>query len=139
MAELKTQKTEASVKDFIAAIEDPQQRKDSKTLAWLMAEATGQKPEMWGTSIVGFGTYNYKYASGHSGSASRVGFAPRSGKLSLYLMCQSKEYDATLEVLGKYKTGKGCLYISKLEDVDEVTLRKLVKLAWNESLKQYPQ
>ena len=127
MARLKTQKTDASVREFLAAVADEKKRNDSFSVLELMSEVTGEEPAMWGTSIVGFGSYRYRYASGQEGEWPLVGFSPRKQNLTLYIMSGFDEYDSLLTDLGKYKTGKSCLYINKLEDVDLVTLRELVK------------
>ena len=126
MAELKTKKTKASVAEFLNAIEDPQKRKDSKTIVKMMKEATGMKPAMWGASMVGFGNYHYKYASGREGDWFLTGFAPRKQDLTLYIMDGFKSYKPLMKRLGKYKTGKACLYIKRLDDVDVVALRELI-------------
>jgi hypothetical protein len=127
MAELKTKKTQASVAAFLNAIDDDQKRKDSKAVAKIMKEITGKSPKMWGTSIVGYGSYHYKYASGQKGDWPLTGFSPRKQALTLYIMSGFKEYKPLLKKLGKHKTGKACLYIKKLEDVDEKVLRELIK------------
>lgn len=126
MAELKTKKTTASVEDFLNAIPDAQRREDCFVLAALMQEATQSPPSMWGESIVGFGSYHYKYASGREGDWFVVGFAPRKQDLTLYLMGGLEQREALLSRLGKHKTGKGCLYVKRLTDVDMVVLRELV-------------
>jgi hypothetical protein len=127
MAELKTKKTQASVAAFLNAIDDDQKRRDSKAVAKIMKEITGKSPKMWGTSIVGYGSYHYKYASGQEGDWPLTGFSPRKQALTLYIMSGFKEYKPLLKKLGKHKTGKACLYIKKLEDVDEKVLRELIK------------
>jgi hypothetical protein len=127
MAELKTKKTKAGVAAFLNAIDDDQKRKDSKAVAKIMKEITGKSPKMWGTSIVGYGSYHYKYASGQEGDWPLAGFSPRKQALTLYIMSGFKEYKPLLKKLGKHKTGKACLYIKKLEDVDEKVLRELIK------------
>ena len=127
-AELKTKKTKASVAAFIAGIEDPQVRRDCKTLSGLMQAATGAKGKMWGTSIVGFGDYHYRSpTTGREGDWFAMGFAPRKGTLTLYLMSGVHRHEALLEKLGKHRTGTGCLYIRRLEDVDGVVLKKLIR------------
>ena len=126
MAELKTQKNDASVEDFLNAVANEKRREDSFVVNGLMKEVTGEQPAMWGDSIVGFGTYRYKYASGREGEWPVTGFSPRKQSLTLYIMDGFEEYDSLLENLGKYKTGKSCLYINKLEDVDLPILRKLI-------------
>jgi hypothetical protein len=126
MAELKTQPNEQSVEDFLNAVENETKRQDSFTILELMKQETGAEPIMWGDSIVGFGTYKYKYASGREGEWPVIGFSPRVQDLTLYIMSGFDEYDALLNNLGKHSTGKSCLYIKKLEDVDQEVLRELV-------------
>ena len=118
MAELKTQPTSQSVSDFLKTVEDRQMRAECRVVATMMREATGKRARMWGTSIVGFGTYDYKYASGREGSWPVVGFSPRSKNLTLYIMPGFSNFKKLMGQLGKYKTGKSCLYINKLADVD---------------------
>jgi Domain of unknown function (DU1801) len=131
MAELKTQKTESSVSEFLDAIPDEGQRKDSKTLSKMMSRITGDKPKMWGPSIVGFGDFHYRSASGREGDWFKVGFSPRKQNLTLYLSLSdvASEYDAFLDRLGKHSTGKSCLYIKRLEDVDQQVLEELIAKA----------
>jgi len=126
MAELKTKPTGAKVADFIAGVADPQRRKDCDTIVQLMQEVTGQPPEMWGESIVGFGRLAYSYASGRTGEWMATGFSPRKENLTLYIMSGFDEHAELMGRLGKYKTGKGCLYIKRLSDVDLGVLRELV-------------
>jgi len=127
MAELKTKPTKDSVKDFIAKIPDEQRRKDCQVVAKLMSEVTGAKPELWSTNIVGFGRYRYKYSTGREGEWMLTGFSPRKTDLTLYLMGGMHNSPELLQRLGKHKTGKGCLYIKKLEDLDLAVLRELVE------------
>ena len=127
MTKLKTQKNDASVTDFLADVPDEKMREDSFAVLELMSEVTGEEPVMWGTSIVGFGSYRYNYASGREGEWPLVGFSPRKQNLTLYIMDGFDAYDSLLGDLGKYKTGKACLYINKLEDVDQETLLELVR------------
>ena len=127
MAELKTKKTDASVQAFLDAVEHPTRREDSYAILNMMREITGVEPAMWGPSIVGFDTYHYRYASGQEGEWPVVGFAPRKRNLTLYIMSGFDAYDGLLSRLGKYKTGKSCLYINKLADVDLEALRELVR------------
>lgn len=127
MSEPKTQKNDASVIDFINGVEDDRKRQDSLAILELMKEITGEEPAMWGTSIVGFGAYHYTYASGRQGDWPLVGFSPRKRNLTLYIMAGFDEYDALLAKLGKYTTGKSCLYINKLADVDLSVLRELIQ------------
>ena len=126
MAELKTQKTKASVGQFLAAVENPQRRADAKVVQTLMREATGERPAMWGPTIIGFGSYRYVYASGRSGEWPIVGFSPRKANLVLYLAQASEQREPLLKRLGKHKTGKACLYLNKLADVDLDVLRQLI-------------
>jgi len=126
MAELKTQPNEQNVEDFLNAVESETKRQDSFTILELMKQETGAEPIMWGDSIVGFGTYKYKYASGREGEWLVTGFSPRKQNLTLYIMSGFDEYDNLLNKLGKHSTGKSCLYIKKLEDVDQDVLRELV-------------
>lgn len=126
MAELKTQETSASVADFLNAIDDRQKRADCKAIAKMMRAATGKAPKMWGTAIVGFDKYDYRYASGRGGSWPITGFSPRAQNISLYIMPGFAKYAALLKRLGKHKTGKSCLYIRQLADVDEKILAELI-------------
>jgi hypothetical protein len=127
MAELKTRPTGASVEDFLNDIEDEQRRRDCFTLLEMMRQATQAEPQMWGDAIVGFGSYHYRYASGREGDWFLTGFSPRKQNLTLYIMSGFDEYDALLDGLGKYKTGKACLYIKRLEDVDLPALQRLIQ------------
>lgn len=127
MSDLKTRPTDEAVDAFLDGIEDERKRADSRAIADLMADVTGEDPVMWGDSIVGFGSYHYKYESGREGDWFLTGFAPRKRALTLYIMAGFDAYDALLEKLGKYKTGKSCLYVNKLEDVDLDALRELIR------------
>jgi hypothetical protein len=122
----KTQKTDASVSDFLNAVPDERKRRDAYAVLDLMGEVTGEEPAMWGPSIVGFGSYTYKYASGREGEWPLVGFSPRKRNLTLYIMSGFDAYESLLADLGKHKTGKACLYVNKLSDIDQETLRELV-------------
>ena len=126
MAELKTKQTKQSVAAFLAGVEDPQARKDCKTLVGLMEEATGAKARMWGTSIVGFGTQRSTYASGREAEWMLTAFSPRKQNITLYLGHLDEQRDL-LDKLGTHSCGKGCLYIKRLSDVHLPTLTKLVK------------
>ena len=126
MAENKTKATEASVETYFAAIEDEARRKDCEALAKLMTKATKLPPKMWGTSIVGFGTYHYKYESGREGDSCLTGFSSRKSEISLYLTATVLAQAELLSKLGKYKVSKGCLYLRKLSDVDLKVLERLV-------------
>lgn len=135
MAELKTKKNAASVTEFLDAVANEQRRSDAFALLKLMQKATGKKPKMWGGSIVGFDEYHYRYDSGHEGDMCMIGFSPRSSAMVLYTLPGADEEAALLKQLGKHKRGKGCLYISKLSDVDLAVLEKLMRTAYA-SMKQ---
>jgi hypothetical protein len=126
MAENKTKATAVSVEDFVEAIPDPIKRADAHTLIGLMQNATGEGPKMWGPSIVGFGSYHYKYESGREGDMPLVGFSPRKPATVLYGMRAAGDAEALLARLGKCTTGKGCVYIKKLADVDLGVLEELI-------------
>jgi hypothetical protein len=127
MSELKTKKTDASVEEFLNSVEHDKRRADGFALLELMQKVTGEPPAMWGQSIVGFGSYRYQYASGREGEWFLVGFSPRKRNLTLYIMSGFDEYEPLLRKLGKYRTGKGCLYINKLDDVDVQILGELIR------------
>jgi len=129
MPENKTKATTLSVTAYIDALSDPTRRSDAKELVQLMQRASGEKPELWGTSIVGFGSYHYRYDSGREGDTPLIGFSPRKTALVLYSMLGHSEAKALLAKLGKHSTGKGCLYIKKLSDVDRNVLETLIKNA----------
>ena len=126
MAEAKTKPSIVNVDAFIAAVEKPVRREDALVLREMMERVTGEPATMWGPSIIGFGSYHYKYASGHEGDTCRVGFSPRSANLVLYTG-SFPEYAALLERLGKHKVGKGCLYVNKLADVDLSVLEEIIR------------
>ncbi len=125
-AELKTKPSRQSVSAFVSAVEDVQRRKDCSELLALMKEVTGERPTMWGDSIVGFGTYHYKYESGREGDWFVTGFSPRKRDLSIYIIPGFAPYESLMQELGKFRLGKSCLYVKKLDDLDRPTLRKLV-------------
>ena len=127
MAELKTKETKASVSAFLNKIPDAARREDCFAVAEIMRAATKEEPKMWGTSIVGFGHYHYKGKSGREGEWMLIGFSPRKSDLTLYLMSGFEEYPDLMKRLGKHKTGKSCLYIKRLSDIDTGVLRELVK------------
>jgi hypothetical protein len=127
VAETKTKPTKEKVTDFLNQIPDAARREDCFAIAKIMEEITGSKPQMWGPSIVGFGSYHYKYASGHEGDWPLTGFSPRKQDLTLYLMIGFEKYDELLKQLGKHRTGKSCLYIKRLSDIHVPTLKKLIK------------
>lgn len=126
MAELETKQNNASVSAFLATVEDEQKRKDCKVIAKIMKEISGAPAKMWGTSIVGFGTYHYRGASGKEVAWMRIGFSPRKQNLTLYLLAGFEGQASLLKKLGKHKTGKACLYIKRLADVDMAVLRELI-------------
>ncbi len=131
MAELKTKVNEASVNKFLNSVADKQKREDSYVILELMKKITKCEPKMWGSSIVGFGSYHYKYESGREGDICLIGFSPRKQNLTLYIMSGFSKYGDLMKKLGKYKTGKACLYINKLDDIDIKVLKELI----NESVK----
>ena len=137
-AEQKTRPTAVSVADFIAGVEDPQRRADAETACALLAEATGEPAAMWGPSIVGFGAYHYRYASGHEGDAPLVGFSPRKGNLVFYLSGCEERRDAFLGRLGRHKAGKGCVYVNRLADVDAAVLKEMAAASAASLKARYP-
>jgi hypothetical protein len=127
---LKTQPTDDDIAAFLAAIPDERRRADSEAVCRLMAEETGETPVLWGTAIVGFGRHHYRYASGREGDWMAVGFSPRKQNLTLYLMDGFAGYEELLAKLGRHSTGKSCLYIKRLEDVDTDVLREMVRASY---------
>ncbi|KYG71668.1 uncharacterized protein DUF1801 [Roseivirga ehrenbergii] len=125
-AQNKTTETNASVSDFLNSIAEEKKKNDCVLIKNLMEEITGEAPKMWGPSIVGFGTYHYKYDSGREGDFLKIGFSPRVQNLTLYIMPGFEKYEDYMARLGKYKTGKSCLYIKKIEDVDIEILKLLI-------------
>lgn len=140
--ELKTKVTETSVADFIAAVPAERRREEAEVIDAIHRRVTGQAPKMWGPSIIGYGSYDYKYDSGQAGTFCRAGFSPRKAAMTLYLMgnyCNHQaEADELFARLGKHKTGKSCLYINKLADVDLAVLERLVELSWECMNEKYP-
>jgi len=137
MAENKTLATKASVTAFVDKIADSAKRADAKALVKLMQKATGEKPAMWGPSIIGFGSYHYVYESGREGDMPLVGFSPRKAATVLYVRAGTPGTEALLAKLGKHTAGKGCVYVKKLADVDEAVLEKLVAKCAADMLKKY--
>jgi len=127
VAEAKTKPTKESVPGFLKKIPDAQRRADCLALAKIMEEITGTKPQMWGPSMVGFGSYHYKYASGHEGDCFMTGFASRKQDLTVYISMGFEKYGELMKQLGKHRTSKSCLYIKRLSDIDISTLKKLLK------------
>jgi hypothetical protein len=138
MAENKTIQTKASVDKFINAIKDETIREDCYTIIRLMKSVTKEEPKMWGTSIIGFGSYHYKYASGREGDMCITGFSPRKQNLTMYLMLGFEKQKVLLKDLGKYKTSKSCLYIKSLKDVDVKVLKEMINSSVKEMKKLYP-
>ncbi len=126
MSDLKTRPTDASVDAYLEQIADEARREDCRTLVRIMKKVTGAKPRMWGTSIVGFGSYHYKYASGREGDWPLTGFSSRQRDLTLYIMAGFSRYEELMAKLGKHKTGKSCLYVKRLSDIDLEVLERLV-------------
>ena len=127
MAEMKTVQTEASVEDFLNLIENSQKREDCFEIVKMMKQVTKKEPKMWGPSIIGFGSYHYKYESGREGDSPQIGFSPRKQNITLYLLLGADHENPLLQKLGKHSTGKGCLYIKRLVDVDKKVLLELIK------------
>lgn len=138
MAETKTRPTDLSVADVIAAVEDPNRREDATALVALLEAETGEPATMWGSSIIGFGRYHYRYASGHEGDAPLVGFAPRKANLVLYMAADEPERADLLQRLGRHRSGKGCVYLNRLSDVDEAVLREMARVSVATLKARYP-
>ena len=134
----KTQPNDSSVESFLNSVEDEQKRKDAWQVLNMMKDITGYEPVLWGASIVGFGSYHYKYDSGREGDFLRVGFSPRKSALTLYIMPGFDRYQELMAKLGKFKTGKSCLYLKNLSDVDEKVLRDLIKESVAYMNEKYP-
>lgn len=137
MAELKTKATGASVAAFLNSIQDKDKKADCKEIAKMMRDATGKRAKMWGKSIVGYDRYDYVYASGRSGTFMITGFSPRAQNISVYIMPGFTKFDGLMKKLGKYKTGKSCLYIKKLDDVDRRVLARLIKESVKDMRRRY--
>ncbi len=123
---LKTTETDRSVTEYIEHVESAKKREDAYRLLDIFTETTGYEAKMWGPSIIGFGSYHYKYASGHEGDAPLVGFSPRKAKISLYLTCGDENRARLLEQFGKHTTGKSCVYVNKVADIDVDVLKTLI-------------
>src|SRR5690625_758434 len=140
MYELKTKWTDQSVIEFIeTTVESPKKREDAYKLLDIFTETTGYEAEMWGSSIIGFGSYHYKYKSGHEGDAPLVGFSPRKAKISLYLATGDPDREAQLKDFGKHTTGKACVYINKTADIDLDVLKKMIHQSIAFLREMYPQ
>lgn len=136
MSENKTKPTDVNVDDFLNEIDNPAQKQDTLKIIKMMKEITGEKPKLWGDSIIGFGEYRYKYASGREGDWFLTGVSPRKNNITLYLSYGFENHSDLMGELGKYKTGKACLYIKKLEDVNEAALKKLISRSAEEVKKR---
>jgi len=143
MAELKTKPTEVSVDDFLDAVPDPQRREDARKVRAMMERVSGEPARMWGPTIIGFGRYHYRYDSGHEGDMARIGFAPRARELVFYLIPDIVpgfgRYQALMDRLGKHRTGKCCLYVKRLADVDEEVLEQIVAASLDHMRERYPE
>ena len=138
MAKNKTAETSVDVFDFISLVESEQKRDDSYRLIKLMQEISGYDPKMWGPSIIGFGTYHYRYESGHEGDAPILGFSPRKAAISLYIYTGLEEHQYLLEDLGKYKIGKACIYVNKLADINEKSMIAIMEKSIEWVNEKYP-
>jgi hypothetical protein len=138
MADLKTKQTAASVEEFLDGLPDDSVRRDCRSLVEMMRDATGAPGRMWGPSIVGFGEYHYTYESGREGDFFLVGFSPRARQLSLYITAGFDRYDEIMQQLGRYKTGKSCLYVKRLADIDAAALRELIDESVAYMKRRYP-
>ena len=139
MAEIKTKATEVSVDDFISALDNPRRREDAQKVRAMFERLTGEPATMWGPTIIGFGSYRYTYDSGHSGTMCRLGFSPRKAELVLYLKTGAAGQDDLFERLGKHKTGKACVYVKKLADIDEAVLEEMAAGTLAYMNEKYPQ
>ncbi|WP_368504988.1 DUF1801 domain-containing protein [Alkalihalophilus sp. As8PL] len=139
MYELKTKEHDGSVIEFIEQVDNPKKRADAYQLLDIFTETTGYKAKMWGPSIIGFGSYHYKYKTGHEGDAPLVGFSPRKAKISLYFATGDPDREALLENFGKHTTGKACVYINKIADIDVDVLRALIKQSISFLQDTYPE
>jgi hypothetical protein len=137
MAELKTKRNKASVSGFLNAIDDAQKRADCKVVARMMRASTGKRAAMWGAAIVGFDQYDSQYASGRSGTFMITGFSPRTQNIAIYIMPGFSKFDVLMPKLGKYKTGKSCLYIKRLADIDQKILARLIAASVKEMRRIY--
>ncbi len=126
MAEVKMKENDRDVMEFIEAVEHSKRREDAYRLLEIFTKVTGKQPKMWGTSIIGFGSYHYKYESGHEGDAPVVAFSPRKARHSLYLLMEGEKRDELLKGFGKHKTSKACIYVNELEDINIEVLEELI-------------
>jgi hypothetical protein len=138
MAKNKTTETQQSVTDFINAVENEAKRNDAFELVKIMQETTGFEPKMWGPSIIGFGSYHYKYDSGHEGDAPLAAFSPRKAATTVYFYLPEENREELLSKLGKHKSSKACIYINKLTDIDIEVLKKIISLSISYTQNLYP-
>lgn len=138
MYELKTKENDHSVIEFIESVDNPKKREDAYKLLDIFTETTGYPAKMWGSSIIGFGSYHYKYESGHEGDAPLVGFSPRKAKHSLYFATGDDQREELLKDFGKHTTGKACVYINKVADIDIEVLKRLIQTSVNFLKEKYP-
>ena len=139
MYKLKTEVNDNSVNEFIEKVENPRKREDAYQLLEIFSETTRLEAKMWGDSMIGFGSYHYKYASGHEGDAFLTGFSPRKAKISLYLDLWDPQSEILLNEFGKHTKGKSCVYINKLADIDTEVLKKLITLSIKSGRERYPE
>lgn len=138
MYEQKTKENDNSVIEFIEGVENPKKREDAYKLLKIFVESTGYPAKMWGSSIIGFGSYHYKYKSGHEGDAPLVGFSPRKAKFTLYFAHGDEKREEILKNFGKHTTGKGCVYINKIDDINVAVLKELISQSIEFLKKAYP-
>ncbi|MGD2067259.1 MAG: DUF1801 domain-containing protein [Gemmatimonadota bacterium] len=138
MAEVKTRRNDGDVEAFLDGVENERRRQDCREVVAMMREVTGEEPAMWGDSIIGFGSYHYRYESGREGDWFLAGVSPRKQALTLYVMAGFERYDELMELLGKHRTGKSCLYVNRLDDVDREVLRTLVRASVDHMRSRYP-
>ena len=138
MAQIKTTKTSQSVDDFIKGVESETKRDDSRRLIDMISQLTGEKPYMYGPTIIGFGNYHYKYATGHEGDAPLAGFSPRKATLTVYVAPDFPEREKLVEKLGKCKVSVSCIYVKKLDDLDQTVLKKMITASMKHIKKMYP-
>lgn len=138
MAKLKTRPDDGDVEAFLRSVENGKRREDCRTVVKLLGRLTGDEPRMWGGSIIGFGSYDYAYESGRTGTWMRIGCAPRKQALTVYIMSGVERYDAILARLGTYRTGKSCLYVKRLEDIDLDVLEELASASLDDMNRRYP-
>lgn len=138
MYEPKTKETDADVIEFIEAVENPKKRQDAYRLLEIFEEVSGHEAKMWGPSIIGFGSYHYVYATGHQGDAPLVGFSPRKAKISLYTATSKGEHEPLLKELGKHTSGKACIWVNKVDDIDEEVLKKMITRSIADIQELYP-